>query len=559
MSAFDPVLSFADRRNAHDQLRECRRHADREGWNVVEAFTDYAISGAVRTRPGLNGLLDAVAAGLGDVVLTESIDRLSRHQGDIVGIYERVAFAGAKIVTLAEGQISEIHVGLKGTMAALYRKDLADKTRRGQTGRVLAGRCPGGHAYGYRRVAKLNDRGELERGLREIDQAEAEIVRRIYREFLDGRSPRDIAKRLNDDGVPGPTGGPWSASTINGDRVRKNGILQNELYVGQIVFNKTRRFADPETRKKRIRPNPPDTRTIVAAPELRIIDDATWQAVTERRRRFDGTVAVQQRRPKKLLSGLVKCGVCGGAYTVISAVKWGCSNRRQRGTCSNGRNIQNHLLESKVLAVVTDKLLAPKLVTEFVREFHRLTANRSKSGAADQVKAEKRAAAARAKVDRLVRAVTEGGAEFAEIRQALAKARAELQQAESAAADFVASPVIALHPGIAEEYRRRVADLPELLASTDEEKRRQAAARIRELVEAVVLTPNAAGPGVSIEIEARLAAALNLAVRGRLQPMDAIVGAQERTRTSTPLRAPAPEAGASTNSATWARELVFSW
>ena len=108
-----------------DQLRICSQHAEREGWTVGEAFPDYAISGAVRARPGLNALLEAVSAGRGDVVLAESIDRLSRDQEDIARIFKQVSFAGARIVTLQEGEINELHVGMKGTMAALYRKDLA--------------------------------------------------------------------------------------------------------------------------------------------------------------------------------------------------------------------------------------------------------------------------------------------------------------------------------------------------------------------------------------------------------------------------------------------------
>jgi hypothetical protein len=97
-----------------DQVRICRERAEREGWAVAGVHTDYAISGGVRDRPGLNGLLQAIVAGVGDVVLAESIDRLSRDQEDIAGIFKRVAFAGARMVTLSEGEIGELHVGLKG-------------------------------------------------------------------------------------------------------------------------------------------------------------------------------------------------------------------------------------------------------------------------------------------------------------------------------------------------------------------------------------------------------------------------------------------------------------
>jgi len=79
-------------RSAEDQAALCRAHAAAQGWQVVEAFADLAISGATRNRPGLNALLDQ-AAGF-DVVLAESIDRLSRDQEDIAAIWSGCALRG---------------------------------------------------------------------------------------------------------------------------------------------------------------------------------------------------------------------------------------------------------------------------------------------------------------------------------------------------------------------------------------------------------------------------------------------------------------------------------
>lgn len=88
-------------------------------------------------------------------------------------------------MTLAEGEISELQVGLKGTMGALYLKELADKTRRGLEGRVREGRSGGGLCYGYRVVRGPAGRdGEPERGLREIEPAQAEVVRQIFQSSL---------------------------------------------------------------------------------------------------------------------------------------------------------------------------------------------------------------------------------------------------------------------------------------------------------------------------------------------------------------------------------------
>ena len=85
-------------------------------------------------------------AGRFNLVLAESLDRISRDQEDIASVYKRLTFAGVRIVTLSEGDISELHIGLKGTMGALYLKDLADKTSRGLRGRVEDGKSGGGNS-----------------------------------------------------------------------------------------------------------------------------------------------------------------------------------------------------------------------------------------------------------------------------------------------------------------------------------------------------------------------------------------------------------------------------
>ena len=79
-----------------------------------------------------------------DIVLAEALDRVSRDQADVATLFKHLRFAGVQIVTLAEGEISELHVGLKGTMNALFLKDLAAKTHRGLRGRVEKGKAGGG-------------------------------------------------------------------------------------------------------------------------------------------------------------------------------------------------------------------------------------------------------------------------------------------------------------------------------------------------------------------------------------------------------------------------------
>ena len=138
-----------------------------------------------------------------DVVLAESLDRFSRDQEDTAGLFKRLTFAGVNIVTLAEGDITHLHIGLKGTMNAMFLKDLADKTRRGLRGRVEDGKSGGGLCYGYR-VVRHSNGGTVTTGEREIVPEEAAVVRRIFRDYVAGVSPKQIAKDLNREGMPGP-------------------------------------------------------------------------------------------------------------------------------------------------------------------------------------------------------------------------------------------------------------------------------------------------------------------------------------------------------------------
>ena len=107
------------------QLRQCRERAAREGWTVVETYSDRAISGASLIRPGIQALLADAQAGRFDMVLSEALDRISRDQEDVAGVFKRLRFAGVTVLTLSEGEINELHVGLKCALSALNTRPLS--------------------------------------------------------------------------------------------------------------------------------------------------------------------------------------------------------------------------------------------------------------------------------------------------------------------------------------------------------------------------------------------------------------------------------------------------
>jgi hypothetical protein len=168
-----------------------------------------------------------------DVVVVEALDRLSRDMEDLAGIHKWLSFLGIEIRAVHEGVVNTVLVGLRGLVGQLYREDNAHKLRRGLAGRVGHGLNAGGKAYGH--VPLVGDKGK-----RVIVEAEAEIVRRIFEEYVAGRTPREIAHDLNNEGVSPPRGRSWNASTINGNMQRGTGIIQNELYTGRLVWNKVK-------------------------------------------------------------------------------------------------------------------------------------------------------------------------------------------------------------------------------------------------------------------------------------------------------------------------------
>ncbi len=325
-------------------------------------------------RHGIQGLLSAAINGEFDILLAEALDLLSRDQEDIAGIYKRMQFAGIKIITLSEGEISSLHIGLKGTMNALFLKDLADKTRRGLRGRVEKGTSGGGIAYGYQVVKQFDANGEAIRGNREINEEQAEIVRRIFREYAhENKSPKAIAAQLNNEGIPCPSGSTWGASTINGNRRRGTGILNNELYQGKLIWNRNSMVKDPSTGRRVSRQNEESEWIRKDLPELRILPEELWNAAKARQAVLDKAKPAlwQTNRPQYLLSGLTKCGVCGGGYSKINSSHYGCSASKNKGesVCANRKTIKREILESYVIDALKTRFMQSELVEVFCKEY----------------------------------------------------------------------------------------------------------------------------------------------------------------------------------------------
>ncbi len=478
-----------------DQLRLCQQRADREGWTVAETYTDAALSGATTLRPGYQAMLARLRQGGIDIVLTESLDRISRDMEHIAAFHKLTVFAGVRVVTLTEGEISELHIGLKGTMGALYLKDLAAKTRRGLEGRILQGRGTGTVPYGYRIVRRLGPDGEPDRGLREIDPEQAAIVRRIFTDYAAGHSPRQIARALNADSIPSPNGGVWTDNTIRGRATRGEGILRNALYVGRLVWNRRHNLKDPAGGYRVRKENPAEDLVVREVPHLAILDTPTWQRVQDRliaEAAPRATIATRPtrlgrfwecRRPRHLLTGKIVCGVCERTLHRVGKDYLSCRLARDHG-CSNRTSVRYARVEAQVVAALRAQLMQPDLLASFAAAFSEAWHEQITAASGNPDHLQRELDTTDRRIANLIDALAEG-IRAPDITRRLSDLQA--RRAELAASLATPHPQVPTIPtDMVAIYRAKLTHLSAALTGPDQTEAREAA---RALINKVIITP----------------------------------------------------------------------
>ena len=220
------------------------------------------------------------------------------------------------------------------------------------------GRSGGGRAYGYKAVIARSADGSEERGLREIVEIEAAVIRQIFAEFAAGKSPNAIARALNAEGMRGPNGKMWRDTIIRGHATRRTGILRNATYIGGPVWNKQTYVRNPDTGRRVARVRPDAEYIVIDVPPLRIVDQAVSDAVqarldgirqSERSQKLRKNEFWNHRRAKNPRSGLVYCGKCGRPMAAIGKDYLSCAAARMGAGCDNRKSIRRHRVEDVVL------------------------------------------------------------------------------------------------------------------------------------------------------------------------------------------------------------------
>lgn len=469
-------------RSVDDQLALCEEFAKRHELSVVGRYEDRARSGTTTFgRDGLSRLLQDARGGSFDVIVVEALDRLSRDQEDLAGLHKRLTFMGIEIIAVHDGRADALQIGIRGLVSSLWITDLKHKIRRGMVGRVKDGKLAGGRAYGYRPTHVP--------GRPQIIEEEAAVIRRIFADYLSGIPPREIARALNAEGIPGPRGAKWAAVTINGNTKRGHGILQNPLYGGRLVWNRVRMVRDPDTGKRVSRQNPRDQWQEVEVPELAIVDPATWAAAQGRKAdRANGPRLHPVRRNRKgLLSGLLRCAKCGGGMSAHdrrgTVVRVRCTTNTESGSCDNARRYRLDKIEAAVIAGVAARLNDPAGLQAYIDGFQEEQRAETKARA----RLEREVNAAEARVRRIAMMFANGHIDEAFLAREIAPARAEYEALKARLEAAPSAPVVVLHPAAVAAYRDGLARLGEILTDVENPPDDELKAAFRDLIDKVIV------------------------------------------------------------------------
>ena len=484
-----------------DQTETCRRFCASQGLDIIGIYADAALSGSSSNRPDYERLKADAERGLFDVVVVESLDRLSRRLSEVAVLHDKLAFGRQKLFACDRGEITPLLAGILGAVGQSYLEDLRVKTKRGLRGKILSGLSAGGISFGYRA-----ERSKL--GARRIDPGEAEVVRRIFTLYAAEASPRTIAARLNAEGVRGPGGRPWNDTTIRGQVDRGTGVLNNASYVGRIEWNRCSYVRDPSSGKRVARPNPRGQWEVMEAPELRIVENALWLSVkaqqervrTEMARDESGQPLNRAHRVQHLLSGLVICGACGEPYAVRNSFQMGCRNHRSKGTCTNATLVDHRKLEG----VIADAMRREWLTLVNIENLHAAIAADEKEGRTEadveKVRMKSDLVLTRGRIDKIVAAIEEVGHSSSLLdKLRMLEAQAVKQQAGLDEADlrFVEPP--ALERRQIEAALRTISDnLSMIFDEIEDPAIAGIRSTVRGMIEKIVVTPGTEEPKIAV-------------------------------------------------------------
>ena len=301
--------------NQREMLK--RYVSEQENFFIVKEYVDDGYTGTNFDRPGFKQMIEDIEAGIIDTVITKDLSRLGRERLG-VGHYTEIYFPehNVRYIALLDNIDTYFDAGMndmapfKGVINDMYVRDISKKIRSSLIERKKAGNFLGVTApYGYQKDP--NNKFHLI-----INEKEAEVVKRVFRLYLEGNGLTRIAQILTKDGIPVPGESrdigktrrtalysSWKQTTIRR-------ILDNRVYLGELVQFKRRKINYKSKRRINV---PEEERYICKGTHEAIIDEEdfnTIQNILKKNKSFKGT------RHDYLFKGLLYCAECGARLNI---------------------------------------------------------------------------------------------------------------------------------------------------------------------------------------------------------------------------------------------------
>lgn len=367
--------SNQDENSIERQIEASLRYIETIGAELVmpvDSYVDRARSGAYMIgRDGLNDLLSKVAGNMFDIVVVEDADRLSRDLGHLGEMFRTLEYHRVQLHAAMRGRLGLAEIAMYGFLSAEQREQLKVRSRKGSILAANEGRAPKGAIFGYASAPQGH-------GYLVVDEATAAIVRFIYVTFDEGVPIREIARLLNNDGVPSSYGKTWSAAAIRGSAKDGTGLLRNHRYKGLLVYNRTETRRHPNSAKRHLLVRPRSEWVVKQVPEWRIVDDELWDRAQERlvgNAETTRMTAAPARRSKHepLLPHAIQCR-CGSRMIALTknaaeGRRLVCENHAEKGTCAIGHSVGLKYVERNLVRLIRDRVLESGVVALFEDEY----------------------------------------------------------------------------------------------------------------------------------------------------------------------------------------------
>jgi len=318
--------------------------------------------------------------------------RLGRESIETLYVLKRIVAAGVRVFHYLDDRertlndpMERLHAQVLAFSDEMERERARQRTKDALLRRARHGHVTGGRVFGYDNPAMPDAAGRRAHVERVVNDEEAAVVRRIFDLCGHGHGLRAISTILNDEKAPNPLprqkGRPrgWCPSSVRG-------VLYRRLYIGRLVWNRTRKRDQWGAKQQADRPASEWIET--AVPTLRIVPDAAWDRAHERLRGVRegyqrATGGVMHGRPlngvesKYLLTGFATCGVCNGSLHVRSRKSGGArqhvyacsvSFHRGRSICDNRALLPLEVTERAVLDAIESQVLDPEVIRRALRK-----------------------------------------------------------------------------------------------------------------------------------------------------------------------------------------------